>query len=138
MNFGNYSIITKKDAEIIIKDPTIVFNYSGTLKKNIKKLGNINCVRGKRYFGPSKMPLFKLIGLSFSIIAVFKMNVFVRSALLLVLLTYLQPYLGIISPTLQFFLVLFNILIYLISRKSNDDKIKKIDSMLKDINKLTH
>ena len=94
MNFGNYSIITKKDAEKIINDPTIVYNYSGTLKNNVENLGNINCIRGMRYFGPSKMPLFKLIIHSFSIIAVFKMNVFIRSALLIVLLTYLNPYLG--------------------------------------------
>lgn len=138
MNFGNYSIITKKDAEIIIKDPTIVFNYSGTLKKNIKKLGNINCVRGKRYFGPSKMPLFKLIGLSFSIIAVFKMTVFVRSALFLVLLTYLQPYIGLISPSLQFMIVAFNVLIYLVSTKSNQKKLENMDAELKDTEKVTH
>ena len=60
MNFGNFSLITKKDAEIIIKDPTIIYNFSGTLKNKIKKLGNINCIRGKRYFGPSKMPFFKI------------------------------------------------------------------------------
>ena len=32
MNFGNFNIITKKDAEIICSDPSIVSNYSGTLK----------------------------------------------------------------------------------------------------------
>ena len=117
MNFGNYSIITKKDAVTIINDPTIVYSFSGTLKNKISKLGNINCIRGKRYFGPSKMPLFKLIIHSFSIIAVFKMNVFIRSALFLVLLTYLSPYVGIIAPILQFIIVIFNILIYLISKK---------------------
>ena len=58
MNFGNYSIITKQDSEIIIKEPSIVSNFSGTLKNKITKLGNINCIRGKRYFGPSKMPLY--------------------------------------------------------------------------------
>ena len=81
INFGNFSLITKKDAEIIIKDPTIVYCISGTLKNKITKLGNISCIRGIRYFGPSKMPLLKLIIHSFSIIAVFKMNVFIRSAL---------------------------------------------------------
>ncbi len=138
MNFGNYSIITKKDAETIIKDPTIVYNFSGTLKNKITTLANIDCIRGKRYFGPSKMPLFKLIIHSFSIIAVFKMNVFIRSALFLVLLTYLQPYIGIISPTLQFAIVIFNIFIYVISTKSNQKKLENMDVELESTEKLTH
>ena len=138
MNFGNYSIITKQDSEIIIKEPSIVSNFSGTLKNKITKLGNINCIRGKRYFGPSKMPLFKLIFHSFSIIAVFKMNVFIRSALFLVLLTYLQPYIGLVSPLTQFIIVVFNILIYLVSKKTNDNKLESMDVELKGIEKITH
>ena len=138
MNFGNYSLIIKKDVETIIKDPTIVYNFSGTLKNKITKLDCIDCIRGKRYFGPSKMPLFKLIIHSFSIIAVFKMNVFIRSALLLVLLAYLQPYIGIVSSILQFMIVLFNILIYIISTKSNHNKLKNMDAELENVEKITH
>ena len=138
INFGNFSIITKKDAETIIKDPTIIYCFASTLKKNAAKLGNINCIRGKRYFGPSKMPLLKLIIHSFSIIAVFKMNVFVRSALLLVLLTYLQPYIGLISPIFQFFIVIFNILIYLVSTKSNEKKLENMDEEFVNTEKITH
>ncbi len=138
MNFGNYSLIIKKDVETIIKDPTIVYNFSGTLKNKITKLDCIDCIRGKRYFGPSKMPLFKLIIHSFSIIAVFKMNVFIRSALLLVLLAYLQPYIGIVSSILQFMIVLFNILIYIISTKSNHNKLKNMDAELENVEKVTH
>ena len=107
MNFGNYSLITKSDSETIIKEPTIVYCFASTLKNKISNLGNIDCIRGKRYFGPSKMSLFKLIIHSFSIIAVFKMNVFIRSALFLVLLSYLHPYLGMISPILQIMIVIF-------------------------------
>ena len=138
MNFGNYSIITKKDAEKIINDPTIVYNYSGTLKNNVENLGNINCIRGTRYFGPSKMPLFKLIIHSFSIIAVFKMNVFIRSALLIVLLTYLNPYLGSISIILQCLIVIFNILIYVISMRGDENKLQKIDEKLNETELFTH
>ena len=138
MNFGNFSIITKKDAEIIIKDPTIITNYSGTLKNKIKKLDEINCIRGTRYCGSSNMPLFKLVMHSFSIIAVFKMNVFIRSALFIVLLTYLYPYMGVASPICQFLIVLFNILIYLISTKSNEANLKNIDKELKKVNSFTH
>ena len=138
INFGNYSLITKKDAQTIIKDPTIVNSFSGTLKNKITKLGNINCIRGRRYFGPSKMPLFKLIIHSFSIIAVFKMNVFIRSALFIVLLTYLNPYIGIFSPILQFLIVLFNIMIYLLSKKSNEKRLEDMSVELVDTQKITH
>ena len=138
INFGNFSLITKKDAEIIIKDPNIVYCISGTLKNKITKLGNISCIRGIRYFGPSKMPLLKLIIHSFSIIAVFKMNVFIRSALFLVLLTYLHPYLGDISSLLQLLIVIFNILIYLVATKSNATKLKNMDLELGEIEKIAH
>ncbi len=138
MNFGNYSLITKKDAQTIIKDPTIVNTFCGTLKNKITKLGNINCIRGRRYFGPSKMPLFKLIIHSFSIIAVFKMNVFIRSALFIVLLTYLNPYIGIISTILQFLIVVFNVIIYLLSKKSNEKKLENMSIELVNTQKITH
>ena len=138
MNFGNYSLITKSDSETIIKEQTIIYCFSSTLKNKISNLGNINCIRGKRYFGPSKMSLLKLIIHSFSIIAVFKMNVFIRSALFLVLLSYLQPYLGMISPILQIMIVIFNIIIYIISTKSDKKKFQNMDIELGDTQKVTH
>ncbi len=138
INFGNYSILTKEDAELIINDPTIINSIPGTIKNKIKKLESINCVRGVRYFGPSKMPLFKLILLSFSIISVFKMNVFIRSALLLVLLSYLYPYFGFISPLFQIMIVIFNIFIYLISTKSSNNRLNNLDEQIGEIDKVTH
>ena len=138
MNFGHYSLITKNDAETIIKESTIVYCFASTLKNKIANLGNINCIRGKRYFGPSKMSLFKLIIHSFSIIAVFKMNVFIRSALFLVLLSYLQPYVGLISPILQITIVIFNIFIYMISTKSNEKILENMDLEMVDTDKVTH
>ena len=138
MNFGNYSLITKSDSETIIKEPTIVYCFASTLKNKISNLGNIDCIRGKRYFGPSKMSLFKLIIHSFSIIAVFKMNVFIRSALFLVLLSYLHPYLGMISPILQIMIIIFNIFIYIISTKSDKKKLENMDIELADTQKVTH
>lgn len=66
------------------------------------------------------------------------MNVFIRSALLLVLLAYLQPFIGIVSSSLQFMIVLFNILIYAISTKSNQNKLKNMDAELENVDKVTH
>ena len=84
------------------------------------------------------MSLLKLIIHSFSIIAVFKMNVFIRSALFLVLLSYLHPYLGMISPILQIMIVIFNIIIYIISTKSDKKKFQNMDIELGDTQKVTH
>ncbi len=138
INFGNFSIITKKDSEIISSDPSIISNFSGTLKKNIKKLDHIDCVRGKRYFGLSKMPFIKLVIHSFNIISVFKMNVFLRSALMLVLLSYLIPFIGQISVVFQILIVSFNILIFYLSMQSNQKKLLDIDKSKDSTNILTH
>ncbi len=138
MNFGNFSILTRKDAEFIIKDPNITSNFSGTLKKNIKALDHINCIRGKRYFGPSKMPLIKLVMHSFSIIAVFKYNVFVRSAFMLIILSYLYTYIGFISLILQITIVSFNILIFLVSTKPKKEKLDTLSSEQVNIELITH
>ena len=138
MNFGNFSIITKEDALKISNDPSLTSNYSGTLKKNIKNLGNINCTRGKRYYGPSKMPLIKLIIHSFSIMAVFKMDVFIRSALILVLLSYLQTYIGIYSSIFQVLLVFFNILIYILSLQSSQNKLQNTSANQNNVELITH
>ena len=66
------------------------------------------------------MPLIKLIMLSFSIIAVFKMNVFIRSTffgftLLFVSILWSNNHIFSNSNSL------FNILIYAVSTKSNEE-----------------
>ena len=62
------------------------------------------------------------------------MNVFIRSALFLVLLSYLQPLIGSLSVVLQISIVFFNILIYFISTKTNENKLKNLDEELVDTN----
>ena len=66
------------------------------------------------------------------------MRVFIRSALFLVLLTYLHPYIGGISSLLQFFIVIFNILIYLIAKQSDETRLKNMDNELVKTEKVTH
>ena len=88
INFGNYSCLTKKDVAIISSKASLWSSYSGTVKKYLKKFNEINSIRGMRYFGPSKMSLFKLIIHSFSIIAVFKYQVFFRSLIIILLLYF--------------------------------------------------
>lgn len=81
INFGHYSCITKEDIINISSKKSLWINYSGTVKKFVKKIDNIPCVRGKRYVQPSKMSFNKLVVHAFSIWAVFKYQVLVRSVL---------------------------------------------------------
>ena len=83
INFGNYSCLTKYDVEKIYLEPSLWSSYSGTIKKFLESLAEIDSIRGLRYFGPSQMSLFKLIIHSFSIIAVFKYQVFIEHTLLI-------------------------------------------------------
>ena len=119
INFGNYSCLTKKDVSILIDKGSLWSNISGSVKKHISNFSEIGSVRGLRYFGPSKMSIFKLAVHSFSIIAVFKYIVFLRSTFFLIFLMFLTKYLGSAVIFLQILLILFNLLIFLASLKEN-------------------
>ena len=68
------------------------------------------------------MSLFKLLIHSFSIIAVFKYQVFLRSTFMIIVLSYLNIYLGNFSILLQILIIIFNLLIFMTSlrEKKND------------------
>ena len=76
IDFGNYSCLTKKDVIILSDKASLWSSFSGSLKKYISNYNEISSISGRRYFGPSKMSLFNLFLHSFSIIAVFKYQVF--------------------------------------------------------------
>jgi hypothetical protein len=126
INFGNYSCLIKKDVEKICSEASLWSSYSGTIKKNLKELNGINSIRGLRYFGPSQMSLFKLLIHSFSIIAVFKYQVFLRSTFMIIILSYLAIYLGDISIFFQILIVLFNLIIFIVSLRER--KVELINS----------
>ena len=65
-------------------------SFSGSLCKvsNVRK--SIPSIRGIRYFGPSKMSFPNLIKHSLSIIAVFKLNVIIRSVLFFLIYIFLM------------------------------------------------
>tara|TARA_A100001015_G_scaffold272827_1_gene327725 strand:- start:662 stop:1534 length:873 start_codon:yes stop_codon:yes gene_type:complete len=121
INFGNFTFLTKKDLTSLSKEPLLWKSYSASFKKNIKNFTHINSIRGKRFFGPSKMSFFKLVFHSLSIIAVFKHQVFLRSAFLLIIFSYLSSFLdlGIIIP--QILIALFCLVIFSVSLNSVDN-----------------
>ena len=138
INFGNYSCLTKKDVEKLNSKASLWSSYSGTLKKIIPELGEIDSIRGKRYFGPSKMSLLKLLMHSFAIIAVFKYQVFLRSTFLIIILSYTNMFLGNISIFFQILIVIFNLVIFIISLREKEDELKESHNNLSRIEEITH
>ena len=115
INFGNYCILTKSDVGKLHSKASLWSSFSGSVKKYVKPLNEINSFRGLRYFGPSQMSLFKLIIHSLSIIAVFKYQVYFRSVLLIVALAFLNSHFGIFSVIFQILIVIFNLIVFLVS-----------------------
>ena len=138
VNFGNYSLLTKKDVEKLHSKASLWSSFSGTVKKYVKPLNEINSTRGLRYYGPSKMSLFKLMIHSLSIIAVFKYNVFLRSVLMIIFLVYLQNYLGNFPVFLQILIVIFNLIIFIVSKRENEQDLINSHKNLSEIKKITH
>ena len=138
INFGNYSCLTKGDVEKLHTKASLWSSYSGTVKKNLKELSEINSIRGSRYIGPSQMSFFKLLIHSFSIIAVFKYQVFLRSTFMLIFLSYLNLFLGNVSILFQVMIVLFNLIIFIVSLREKDSALKNSQDNLANIKDITH
>ena len=138
IDFGNYSCLTKNDVKILSKEESLWSSFSGTVKKSISQLNTINSTRGSRYFGPSKMSLFNLGIHSFSIIAVFKSQVFLRGFLLGVLMFLLKNFLGSIFYILITLLITFLVLIYINSFRENIKEFLKSGDNVASIENYTH
>jgi hypothetical protein len=138
INFGNYSCLTKKDVKKLNSEASLWSSYSGTLKKIILEFGEIDSIRGKRYFGPSKMSLLKLLMHSFAIIAVFKYQVFLRSTFLIIILSFINMFLENISIFFQILIVIFNLVIFIISLREKEDELKESHNNLSRIEEITH
>ena len=138
INFGNYSCITKNDANILSTKASLWSSYSGSVKKNIVYLNEVNSQRGIRYFGPSQMSFFKLLVHSFSIIAVFKYFVLFRSIIFILFFFLLKSSLGKISFLFIFLIFLFNFLIFMTSLRESETELSKSQLNLKNITEITH
>ena len=137
INFGNYCILTRNDVEKLYSKASLWSSFSGSIKKNLIDFNEIGSIRGSRYFGPSQMSLFKLIIHSFSIIAVFKYNVFLRSTIMLIVLAYLNSYLGSFTTFSQFLIVIFNLVIFIVSLRERKKDLLRSHNNLVNIKKIT-
>ena len=138
INFGNYSCLTKKDTITLSSKASLWSSFSGSVKKHIFKYNEINSIRGLRYFGPSQMSRYKLCIHSFSIIAVFKSQVFLRSLILLVLTYYLSPVVQFNFTLFQILLILFNLIIFIISFRENKEELQKSEDNIKSVETYKH
>tara|TARA_Y200000002_G_scaffold328036_1_gene291462 strand:+ start:255 stop:1127 length:873 start_codon:yes stop_codon:yes gene_type:complete len=138
INFGNYTCLTRNDVNYLSDKPSLWSSFSGSVKKHIKSLNEVDSIRGKRYFGPSKMSLFNLGIHSFSIIGVFKYIVFLRSTFMILVLAFFTKPLGSIAVTLQILIVIFNLLIFLVSQRENESDLHESGKNILNEDKITH
>ena len=138
INFGNYSCLTPVDVTILSNKKSLWSSFSGSLKYHVHQLNTIDSIRGIRYFGPSKMSFLKLVIHSFAIISVFKKTVFLRSVFIIILLSYIQLMTGYNFAIILFLIAFFNLLIFLVSLRENENDLNNSDSNEKSSERFTH
>ena len=138
INFGNYTCLIKSDVKKIYDEPSLWNSFSGTIKKKIKDYKEIESIRGLRYFGPSKMSFLNLLLHSFSIIAVFKYQVFLRSAIAIFVIYFLKILLGSLATLLIIFIIFLCLLIFLISFRESKKELIQSKNNLDNIKIITH
>ena len=84
------------------------------------------------------MSLFKLLIHSFSIIAVFKYHVFLRSTFIIILLVYSSSILGNLSIFFIILIIIFNLLIFLISQRESEKDLVNCHENLSEVKEITH
>ena len=131
IKFGNFTCLPKSTVEKMVNEKATWNSFSGSLKKIEKNLHSMPSIRGKRYFGPSKMSFFNLLKHSLSIISVFRKIVLIRSALFIIFYILLIKNHASIITSLP--LVLLLIMIYSISNLALRENIDELDKSLENI-----
>jgi glycosyltransferase involved in cell wall biosynthesis len=131
IKFGNYSCLPKEHATRLLKEACLWSSFSGTVTKVMSDRVSIPSIRGQRYFGPSQMNLFNLLVHSFSIIAVFRGTVIIRSILFLFI--YLFFVFNSLSITTLFPVLILLIFLLLIFKVSSRENIEELNHSLENI-----
>ena len=132
IKFGNFTCLSKSTIKKMLVEKSTWNSFSGSLKKIEKNLLSLPSIRGKRYFGPSKMSFFNLLKHSLSIISVFRKTVLIRSGLFIVFYILLIKSYASIITSLPLLLLL--IMIYSISSLALRENIDELNDSLKNIN----
>ena len=134
IKFGNFSCLSKSTIKKMLDEKATWNSFSGSLKKVEKELILMPSVRGKRYFGPSKMSFFNLLKHSLSIISVFRKTVLIRSALFIIFyILLIKSYASVITSLP---LVLLLIMIYSISSLALRENMDEFNKALSNINNI--
>ena len=124
IKFGNYTCLPRSTVEKMINEKATWSSFSGSLSKLEKNRSTIPSIRGERYFGPSKMSFYNLIKHSLSIIAVFKINIIIRSILFyLIYLFLISENITYITSIPLILVVIFVISVLGISKRENLDQL---------------
>ena len=134
IKFGNFTCLSKTTVEKMINEKSTWNSFSGSLKKIENNLLTIPSIRGKRYFGPSKMSFLSLLKHSLSIISVFRTSFLIRSALFIILyILLIKSNASVITASPLLFLL---IAVYAISNLSLRENMEEYDKALSNISNI--
>tara|TARA_Y100001970_G_C14180957_1_gene829798 strand:- start:190 stop:1059 length:870 start_codon:yes stop_codon:yes gene_type:complete len=131
IKFGNFSCLPKNTVEKMINEKATWNSFSGSLSKIENNLFSVPSIRGKRYFGPSKMSFFNLLKHSLSIMSVFRTSVLIRSTLFIILYILLIKSNASVITSIPLILLLF--MVYSISSLALRENIDEFNNSLKNI-----
>jgi hypothetical protein len=120
IKFGNYTCLPESVVAKMVEKAATWSSFSGSLTKIAKERKSISSIRGLRYFGPSKMSFINLLKHSLSIIAVFKMTVFIRSLIFLAVYFFLMSqHLSVITLIPVVLVILMIVSVFVLSNREN-------------------
>ena len=134
VKFGNYSCLPKAVASELAREACIWSSFSGSVTKIISDRISIPSIKGQRYFGPSHMNFFNLFIHSFSIIAVFKRTVIVRSILFLIF--YLFFIFNNLSIVTLFPVIIVLIFLFFVLKVSSRENVDELNNSLDNIDNI--
>ena len=134
IKFGNYTCLPKSVVAKMVEEAATWSSFSGSLTKIAKERKSIPSIRELRYFGPSKMSFINLLKHSLSIIAVFKMTVFIRSLIFLAVYFFLMSqHLSVITLIPVILVILMIISVFVLSGREN---INELNNSLENISNI--
>ena len=125
IQFGNYTCLPKFAVHKMANESATWSSFSGSLTKVTNNRVSFPSIRGPRYFGPSKMSFFNLLKHSFSIIAVFKTAVLIRSLVFLTFYTFFVfNFISVITLIPIFLIIFMLICIFIVSKRQSYTQLK--------------
>ena len=134
IKFGNFTCLPKEIVKSMTNEKATWSSFSGALTKISKVKIGIPSERGTRYVGPSKMSFKNLIVHSLAIMAVFKINVLIRSTLFFfVYLFLIYEKISVITLIPLFLIIIFVLLVFLTSRRENLENYRNSNQNIFDV-----